>query len=189
MLNKNLKLILLALLLIVFFLQVDSAKAYLYETSFETGDGYSVRDRFDYDAPGKWITDGHFQIVNSSTNVITIYDFDGVTPIHNRTIEGRVHGGNQAVNYPFMTDKWYHFEAMYKYGVTNGEYHLWIDGEEIIAITGIDTTPRNTYSGQPVSLDYRPAGFEVGITSLMTDPSEDYVGWIDNIIAANYRVG
>jgi hypothetical protein len=82
--------------------------------------------------------------------------------------------------YTFESDKWYHFEIMYKYGVTDGEYKLWIDNDVVISSTGMDTTPI-------LGLDYRPAGFEIGLLSRVED--EDYSCWLDDVLVANYPVG
>jgi len=79
------------------------------------------------------------------------------------------------------TNRWYSFEVWYKSDAQNGEYKLWIDGAQVLSITGIDSTPSSKFSV--------PYAFEVGLSHSQRDPSTSYVAWVDDVVAANYRVG
>jgi hypothetical protein len=65
--------------------------------------------------------------------------------------------GASEMNYeiPLEADRWYCFEVWYKYDQVNGEYRVWLDGNEIMVATGIDSTPTK-------GLEYLPGGFDMG---------------------------
>lgn len=87
--------------------------------------------------------------------------------------------GKTPVN--LTTNKWYCFEVWYKSDPINGEYKLWLDGDELFSVTGINSTP-------PARLSH-PNGFDLGLMHYDTDESTNYTAWIDCVVAADYRVG
>jgi hypothetical protein len=111
----------------------------------------------------------------AQTNRIAIYRSGASYGISMAQLYGSADVGS---SYPFQTGVWYHFETFYKCGVNDGEYKLWIDGSLILSATGIDTTPTD-------GLEYRPAGFEVGLDNYMKD--ESFQAWIDYVIVAKQR--
>jgi len=88
--------------------------------------------------------------------------------------------------YPFAVDTWYRFDLYYKYGVADGEYRLWINKEEVIAVTNQDTTPR--WNGVPRPFDpvYLPKDWDGG--NEHTDDTQGYYLYVDNFLFADYRV-
>lgn len=91
--------------------------------------------------------------------------------------------GSGDVSYNFVTGAWYKFEVYYKYGVTDGEYRLWINDQEIITVTGKDTTPVINGVKQTDPYPYLPIDAAFGVTNW--DTTQGITVYIDNIIFAN----
>lgn len=47
---------------------------------------------------------------------------------------------NSFYSYPFLANTWYCFEVKFVKGVSDGEYRVWLDGSEVIAVTGLNTS-------------------------------------------------
>jgi hypothetical protein len=91
--------------------------------------------------------------------------------------------GTSAVSVPvnLTTNKWYCFEVWYKSGSTDGEYKLWLDGEPILSLTGLNVTPSS--EGETL-----PTGFDLGLR-YRSNQINNITTWIDDVVAADYRVG
>lgn len=99
--------------------------------------------------------------------------------------------GQKMVSYPFQENTWYKFEMYYKYGVSDGEYRLLVNGEEVITVVGQDTTPRDTITGEQYAgaeiLDNFPDGWDGGVESL--DNLSPHAAYIDDVIFASFFFG
>lgn len=76
------------------------------------------------------------------------------------------------------TGQWYRFEVYYKSDPVNGEYRAWFEGDEILSVTNLNTTPGE---GQ-----YLPNGFDLGI--LNRRKNDNYTAWTDDVLVATRRV-
>ena len=96
------------------------------------------------------------------------------------------------VPYTLEANMWYHFEYYYKYGITDGEYRLLVDGNEVIAFLNHDTSPRYKNhtkvipSQDPDWRKYLPKAIDLGVQS---QTPETFSVILDDVLIADYLYG
>ncbi len=100
------------------------------------------------------------------------------TGTHGLTLHLQSGYPDSTFSYPISMDvnTWYPFEIKFVKHATNGEYRVWFDGNEVITITGLDTSGAGDAT-------------KIALGNVYTSAGLNTIVWVDSVKVANGYIG